>query len=258
MNQHRVNHNHNNYCTTLHLFTTPLSKLLQLTTQHQQERVTNTIVVGGNQKPPTIVIHHLLPLVYPIYNSHPIMKACNLALVSAGRRVQRPTAFWQWSWTSSLSPYHHLGSAVRQQPQQTPSSHLALTSRSFSTKYAPNPLDAFRDPVDRQTRSTEPVGRSWSVKELRRKSYQDLHKLWYVLYKERNMLLTEQQLSRRRQLVFPQPERLYKVQKSMGAIKQVLGERKREKVAAHLASQMESSMMDESEDQDEFVQEDTK
>lgn len=45
------------------------------------------------------------------------------------------------------------------------------------------------------------------------------------------MLLTEQQLSRRRNLRFPQPERFKKVRKSMGAIKQVLGERKR----AHLA-----------------------
>lgn len=54
-----------------------------------------------------------------------------------------------------------------------------------------------------------------------------------VLYKERNMLLTEQQISRRRGLVFPQPERMTKVQKSMGAIRQVLGERKREKIAAH-------------------------
>ena len=45
------------------------------------------------------------------------------------------------------------------------------------------------------------------------------------------MLLTEQQLSRRRGLIMPQPERLRKVKKSMGAIKHVLGERKR----AHLA-----------------------
>jgi Mitochondrial 39-S ribosomal protein L47 (MRP-L47) len=121
-----------------------------------------------------------------------------------------------------------------------------------------NPLlDAFRDPVDRQTRSTEKVGRSWSAKELRRKSYQDLHRLWYVLYKERNMLLTEQQLSRRKQLSFPQPERLTKVQKSMGAIKQVLGERKREKVAAHNQQHqmmmMEQSMQAESLNQTEEV-----
>jgi ribosomal protein L29 len=55
----------------------------------------------------------------------------------------------------------------------------------------------------------------------------------YVLYKERNMLLTEKNLSRRKNLVFPQPERWKKVKRSMAAIKVVLGERKREKIAAH-------------------------
>jgi large subunit ribosomal protein L47 len=119
--------------------------------------------------------------------------------------------------------------------------HDLYNRRSYSStivankEYAPNPLDAFRDPIDRQIRGQEIVGRQWSVTELRRKSYEDLHRLWYVLYKEKNMLLTEQQLSRRRQLIFPQPERFKKVQKSMGSIRQVLGERKRETVAAHLA-----------------------
>jgi large subunit ribosomal protein L47 len=113
-------------------------------------------------------------------------------------------------------------------------------------------LDAFRDPVDRQVRGDEPVGRSWSATELRRKSYEDLHKLWYVLYREKNMLLTEQQLSRRRTLVFPQPARMKKVQKSMGAIKQVLGERKRKKIAAHLSSKMEEAMQAESSIEEEM------
>ena len=45
------------------------------------------------------------------------------------------------------------------------------------------------------------------------------------------MLLTEQQLSRRKGIIFPQPERMRKVRKSMGAIKQVLGERKRATLA---------------------------
>jgi hypothetical protein len=52
------------------------------------------------------------------------------------------------------------------------------------------------------------------------------------------MLLTEQQLSRRKGIIFPQPERAKKVRKSMGAIKQVLGERKREKLAGLALEQM--------------------
>ena len=46
------------------------------------------------------------------------------------------------------------------------------------------------------------------------------------------MLLTEKNLSRRKGLVFPQPERWKKVKRGMAAIKVVLGERKREKIAA--------------------------
>jgi Mitochondrial 39-S ribosomal protein L47 (MRP-L47) len=61
----------------------------------------------------------------------------------------------------------------------------------------------------------------------------------YVLYKEKNILLTELQLSRRRGLIFPQPERMKKVQKSMGAIRQVLGERKRVKIAAFREQQQQ-------------------
>jgi hypothetical protein len=52
------------------------------------------------------------------------------------------------------------------------------------------------------------------------------------------MLLTKQQISRRQQLVFPQKDRFVKVRKSMGAIKQVLGERKIAAIAHHREKKM--------------------
>mmetsp|Transcript_27256 Transcript_27256/g.41224 ORF Transcript_27256/g.41224 Transcript_27256/m.41224 type:complete len:86 (-) Transcript_27256:143-400(-) len=53
------------------------------------------------------------------------------------------------------------------------------------------------------------------------------------------MLLTEHHLSQRKQIIMPQPERIQKVKKSMGAIRHVLGERKREKIAQSASARKE-------------------
>lgn len=60
---------------------------------------------------------------------------------------------------------------------------------------------------------------------LREKSTDDLHKLWYVLLKERNLLLAEQAACKTQGLLFPDPIRKKKVKKSMARIKLVLHER---------------------------------
>jgi len=65
------------------------------------------------------------------------------------------------------------------------------------------------------------------------------------------MLLTEKQLSTKKGIIFPQPERMRKVRKSMGAIRQVLGERKREKIAAFMLKQLEKEDEGGEEDNDD-------
>lgn len=75
------------------------------------------------------------------------------------------------------------------------------------------------------------AGRAWRASELRLKSFSDLHKLWFVLLKEKNMLLTERLAARtslpRGTVLFKNPLRLRKVKLSMARIQVVLSERQR-------------------------------
>ncbi|XP_015516017.1 39S ribosomal protein L47, mitochondrial [Neodiprion lecontei] len=69
------------------------------------------------------------------------------------------------------------------------------------------------------------VGRAWRKDELRIKSNEDLHKLWFVLLKERNMLLTMEHAAKKDLEIFPNPERKYKVEESMSNLETVVRER---------------------------------
>ena len=59
--------------------------------------------------------------------------------------------------------------------------------------------------------STFFTGRGWKASELRLKSWDDLQKLWYVLLKEKNLLMTQRQMLHAQNLRFPNPERIPKV-----------------------------------------------
>ncbi|AEO67006.1 uncharacterized protein THITE_2115678 [Thermothielavioides terrestris NRRL 8126] len=71
-------------------------------------------------------------------------------------------------------------------------------------------------------------GRSWSVEELRHKSWEDLHRLWWVCVKERNRIATGNWERNKSKLGFGEAEALGRdreVRATMRAIKHTLTER---------------------------------
>ncbi|KAL1023354.1 hypothetical protein UPYG_G00039650 [Umbra pygmaea] len=101
----------------------------------------------------------------------------------------------------------------------------AVQCRALHTTISKRGLDEFFDIPENWGEATVKSGAPWTAKQLRTKSNEDLHKLWYVLLKERNMLLTIEQESRRQCLSMPSPERLKKVERSMKRLDTVVKER---------------------------------
>lgn len=105
----------------------------------------------------------------------------------------------------------------------------AVSQRSFHS--STNNCMGIEEFFDPERKAGEPLvtGRAWTVVDLRRKNFDDLHKLWYVLYKERNLLLSLKAKYRRngRPIAQLEDNRYIKVKRSMAAIKHVLGERQK-------------------------------
>ncbi|CEG66867.1 Putative MRP-L47-domain-containing protein [Rhizopus microsporus] len=112
----------------------------------------------------------------------------------------------------------------------TTSSTVFSETAATTTKNKPKGLYQFFE--NNQTLPKQVwTGRSWKAKELRQKSFEDLHKLWYVLLKERNLLATQKHEANRLNLpkqIWTNEGRMRKCQKSMARIKCVLYERQRE------------------------------
>lgn len=80
------------------------------------------------------------------------------------------------------------------------------------------------------------TGRTWRISELRLKSFDDLHRLWYILLKERNILLTEKAWCKTNGRYWSNGvSNTAKVAVSMARLKTVVGERMRATRARHAA-----------------------
>ncbi|EHB13875.1 39S ribosomal protein L47, mitochondrial [Heterocephalus glaber] len=97
--------------------------------------------------------------------------------------------------------------------------------RLLHTTLSRRGLEEFFDDPKNWGQEKVKSGAAWTCQQLRNKSNEDLHKLWYILLKERNMLLTLEQEAKRQCLPMPSPERLEKVVDSMDALDKVVQER---------------------------------
>jgi len=86
------------------------------------------------------------------------------------------------------------------------------------------------DTVEGPETSRRVTGRPWTAAELRRKSFPDLHKLWYVVLRERNLLATQKEEARRigvrNPLAYTSYSKVFQCRKTMARIKFVLNERR--------------------------------
>ncbi|XP_063772387.1 large ribosomal subunit protein uL29m isoform X2 [Pseudophryne corroboree] len=109
--------------------------------------------------------------------------------------------------------------------KRTPESASQQQRSSFHSSAPRRGLEEFFDDPKNWGENLVKSGDSWSLGLLRGKSSEDLHKLWYVLLKEKNMLLSLEQESKRQRVAMPSPERLDKVTKSMENLHTVVTER---------------------------------
>ncbi|KAI8907795.1 mitochondrial 39-S ribosomal protein L47 (MRP-L47)-domain-containing protein [Gorgonomyces haynaldii] len=85
-----------------------------------------------------------------------------------------------------------------------------------------------------------PTGRAWTKDELRGKSFDDLHTLWWQCLKENNKLESQKVEAKRFKLFFPHQTRVRQVRDTMSRIKFVVWERR----TAYLRAKALESGMD--------------
>lgn len=101
---------------------------------------------------------------------------------------------------------------------KTSSTFLHSSSRNLG-------LNEFFDDPENFGKNDITTGCAWTKDLLRRKSAVDLHKLWFVLLKERNMLITQEYYCMDHDEPIQGPDRLDKVAESMSNLRDVIDER---------------------------------
>ncbi|XP_075944151.1 large ribosomal subunit protein uL29m [Anarhichas minor] len=157
---------------------------------------------------------------------------------SAGRVLTLCKQFQNVFRISSAITTQHCSSALtKYQPhihrEKSPLAALSWYSpstsvgqcRALHTTISRRGLDEFFDVPENWGESNVKSGAPWTAKQLRTKSNEDLHKLWYVLLKEKNLLVTLEQESKRQRVQMPSPERTRKVERSMIRLETVVTER---------------------------------
>ena len=106
--------------------------------------------------------------------------------------------------------------------------HLQSFPKMFSSSRINRGLEEYFDSPSGWTWTDTQIltGRAWLQSELRLKSFNDLHSLWWLLLKERNKLESQKQEARRFQVFFPNSDRLFKTKLTMNRIKNCLTERR--------------------------------
>ncbi|XP_029905882.1 large ribosomal subunit protein uL29m [Myripristis murdjan] len=128
------------------------------------------------------------------------------------------------SLTKCPSYLYRQRSSLAAPPWLRPAGCLAQ-DRALHTSSSRRGLEEFFDLPENWGETTVKSGAPWTAKLLRAKSNEDLHKLWYVLLKEKNMLLTVEHEAKRQRVPMPSPERIRKIERSMIRLETVVKER---------------------------------
>lgn len=124
-----------------------------------------------------------------------------------------------------MSVNWHYFKVIQKKGQQTATAAAAEVSKKVVPGTSKD-LKAFTDYTVDQ-REVEKNGRAWRAEELRLKSHDDLHKLWYVLLKEKNKLKSDFLMSKQLQQYFFGFDNMMKVNLSMSRLLTVVNERKK-------------------------------